>query len=158
MRRYPTFWSLLLCLFALSGCATLLEGQTMDDEHPVARHSVLQRETVERLFDEATIVHVEEAVEHIYFFCIFSEGTQCYYMPRDRVEGYDFGYNPDIEVEPNRIERELGVQIVTELDPKSVDRAKNNTVLLHCQRDVSGSLSCLMNGGNAPIWERVPIR
>lgn len=108
----------------------------------------LSRSIVAQLFDQAPSLEQENGFDHLYFSCTASEGTFCYFVPPPLVSTFDFRYNPDIENETNRIDGITARQILTELDVKSVERAKNNTVLLHCQRDAEGTISCAINGGN----------
>lgn len=110
--------------------------------------SKLSHSIVTQLFDAAPTLEQSDGFDHLYFSCTASEGTFCYFVPPTLVSTFDFRYNPAIENEANQIDREVARQILTELNVKSVERAKNNTVLLHCQRNAEGTISCTINGGN----------
>jgi hypothetical protein len=119
------------------------------------RHE-LPRTMVAQLFDQSPTLQQADGVDNLYFLCTALEGSLCYFVPAEAVAEYDFTFNSNIQNATNQIERDLAFQILGELDVKHVERAKNNTVLLHCQRDGGGNLSCTINGGNSQ-WYPVTL-
>jgi hypothetical protein len=108
----------------------------------------LPRTLISQLFDRAPSPTDIEGGEEIYVSCTAMEGNFCYFVPPALVAEFDFSYKPEINNAANEVERTLANELLRQLDVKHVERAKNNTVLLHCQRHQDETLSCTINGGN----------
>lgn len=143
-------WSLFLVLAAVAillmfytlwrtSSETVLAG---DPQH------TLSQSLVSQLYDAAPTLSEKEGLTHLYVTCTALEGSLCYFVPPESVATFDFGYNPDFQNERYRVERDLAFAILGDLDVKHVERAKNNTVLLHCQRYADGTVDCTLNGGS----------
>lgn len=145
-QKWRVLFSVALVIVIILGITqweTLMGTTQSGNPNTKLSHSI-----VTHLFDAAPTLEQTDGFDHLYVSCTASEGTFCYFVPPSLVSTFDFRYNPDIENETNRIDSATARQILTELDVKSVERAKNNTVLLHCQRNAEGILSCTINGGN----------
>jgi hypothetical protein len=142
----------LLCIgtLLLSGCQAL-QGDTETNTTAPRLPSTL----VTRLFEQDPTPQQSESGDELYFLCTVSEGTFCYFVPATAAATYNFTYNPDIETPANRINDADATEILNALDVQSVERAKNNIVLVHCIRDSGSALTCTINGGGG--WEAVSL-
>lgn len=141
---------LLIGFIAIAAILIVLtyRGLTMGTTQAGDPRHELPSEIVSQLFDQSPTLQQADGVDNLYFLCTAMEGSLCYFVPAEAVAGYDFTFNSNIQNATNQIERDLALQILGELDVKHVERAKNNTVLLHCQRDSGANISCTINGGN----------
>lgn len=151
--------ALLLVLTLITVYSLKREEPTVDFQNLEASPHSISRDTVRRLFDEApSIWEREEGYEDLVVICQFFEGIRCYYVPHTLANSYDFGYNRDIETEANRVDEEFSVHIVmAELTPQFVERSRNSTVLLHCQRKQDAITACAINNGSGQ-WKSVRLR
>ena len=110
----------------------------------------LSSDTVARLLAENT----RPQAATVLVSCVFSEGTRCYYLPLQAADTFDFSEDPQPHTPEHKLERTFGEQIINQLEPKRVDRARNNTVLIQCQR-AAEDVACVINGG--PGWQQLQV-
>lgn len=150
MQRLFTPRGLLIIFIAIAAILLLFNyrGLIMGTTQPGDPRHELPRTMVAQLFEQSPTLQSADGVDNLYVLCTAMEGSFCYFVPAAAAANYDFTFNPDIQNTANQIEREFAADILGALDVRHVERAKNNTVLIHCERDGSGSLSCTINGGN----------
>lgn len=153
MKRQPLDkkWSIFLGVM-LIGVAPLLFytlwRSSAETTLPGDPHHTLSGAVVNQLYEQSNTLENEGNLTHLYVTCTALEGSLCYFMPTEHRATFDFTYSPDFQNATYQIERDLAFQILRELDVKHVERAKNNTLLLHCQRYQDGTLYCIINGGS----------
>jgi hypothetical protein len=158
MQRLLNPKGLLIALLAIAAILVLFNyrGLMMGTTQPGDPRHELPRTMVAQLFEQSPTLQSADGVDNLYVLCTAMEGSFCYFVPAEAAAGYDFTFNPLIQNATNQIERDFASGILGALDVRHVERAKNNTVLLHCQRDDGGNLSCTINGGNAQ-WYPVSL-
>lgn len=110
----------------------------------------MQRATIEQLFSQTPIPAVDNTLG---IFCSFNEGISCFFIEATQIEAFDFMYDEQLYNPTNQLDRPLAQQLLQELDPKRIDRAKNNTVILRCSK--TDGFTCEINAGSA--WEPLAV-
>ena len=105
----------------------------------------ITNDTATQLFANAT--HTQsDGNEFIAVTCTFSEGFWCYYLPDPKDTVFVEAFDPLIQTPEHLLEQSVSKHLLSELDPKRVERAKQNTVLIKCQRS-DEAIQCTINGG-----------